>query len=336
MKSKVLFSILIPNYGYSKYVFDCLDSLVNQKNNSQFSYEIIMCDQSEDAIFNRLKKEVIEKYGNPVQIYHSSFKGLFKARHNLISKSNGEYVVFVDSDDFVTSDYLLTIYNLIDQNDSDVLIFSLAKCKENGEIIDTVNKSKIFNSIKNIDVKDYFLFSSNINSVCAKVFKKELYSFDDYKDVNFDIQNGEDFVFSYPIMKKANQISYYPEIKKYYYREVSSSLTHKLDFEVCKSVFYVKDKYIENQVLTQTQKRIRLEDLMRYYSASSQNLIRQKQINRKQFKEYSLILMNKIKNEGLNDTTFLTKKYSFIYRLIKLRSFFVIWIVFKFGSLRCR
>lgn len=330
--NKYTFSVLVPNYGYSKYIFDCLDSIVNQVNNSNFTYEIIVCDQSENDVFHKLSDEIINRYSDRVTLIHSDIRGLFRARHTLINHSSGEYIVFIDSDDFIDADYLQTLFNCLNRKNIDLLFVSLKKCDEKGKEI----ASSRLNSINSDNVKDYFLFSSYLNSACIKIFKKELYEISDYQNLDFDIKNGEDFVFTYPIVIRSKVVSYRPDIAKYNYRVVSTSMTHKFSFEECKRTILLKNDYLKGYKYTPLQSAIRLRDLINYLSVSTQFLIKQNGIDKKQFIDYYNLLCKLIKEEKLKNTAQLNKKQRIIYRLIKLKWRCALWKILKKASKRIK
>ena len=117
------FSVLIPNLGYSSFLFDCIDSIIKQTNTSGYTVEIILCDQSDEECYLRIAQECVEKYGNKVNIYHSEIKSLYRARHFLMSKTSGKYIVFVDSDDFFINGFLDHIHLYFLKNPNvDILI----------------------------------------------------------------------------------------------------------------------------------------------------------------------------------------------------------------------
>lgn len=117
MSSNTFFSILIPNLGYSPYIFQCLDSIFSQTDNGQFNYEVILCDQSDFNLFIQLEREINIKYSGRVQVYHSKIKSSYKARISLYQKALGDYILFIDSDDKLLDNALLTLYNLIKSTD---------------------------------------------------------------------------------------------------------------------------------------------------------------------------------------------------------------------------
>ena len=129
----IKFSVLIPNYGYSPYIFECLDSVVAQQNDGAFEYEIIMCDQSSLEVFDDIKQQVLQRYGDSkIHLIYSDIKGLLRARHTLIDKATGDYIVYIDSDDWVDINYLFQLSNCIIENDyPDLVITDYKKDDEN-------------------------------------------------------------------------------------------------------------------------------------------------------------------------------------------------------------
>ncbi len=229
---KINFSILIPNLGYSEYLFDCLKSISNQKNDGTFTFEVIVCDQSDETIYE-INKEKSSKILSEANIsfdyYRSEIKSLYFARHNLMSKANGEYIIFVDSDDLVSDDYLTNLsQTILENNKPDMVIFRFKKFSNDSCLSSTKTEENIFKKIS-YNPKSYFYYSSYINNVVTKVFKKELYSIDDYCDET-DHKIGEDKYFSYPLVKKTKTIVFNND-QWYLYRINETSMTHSLNFE---------------------------------------------------------------------------------------------------------
>ena len=152
-----MFSILIPNLGFSDVLFDCFKSVCFQKENSHFDYEIIVCDQSDNEVYEDIVKKADDSFGGKIKFIHSNIRSLFRARHTLMEYSRGDYIVFVDSDDFVADDYLESIYNdLKSFNFPDILIHHVSPCDYNGTLSE---KQSPFPSDIETNVMNYFLYS---------------------------------------------------------------------------------------------------------------------------------------------------------------------------------
>lgn len=111
------FSIIVPVYNVEKYIEKCLKSIYNQ---SFSDYEVIIVndgtkDKSRDLIMERCL------YDERFRLYDKENGGLSSARNEGMKHANGEYVIFIDSDDWIEIDYLCSIKNVIKKS-ADVLI----------------------------------------------------------------------------------------------------------------------------------------------------------------------------------------------------------------------
>ena len=110
-------SIIVPIYNVEKYVEVCVDSLMNQK--TSFAYEIILVDDgsTDDSgiICDRYSKR------ERVKIVHQNNKGLSGARNTGIKLAAGKYLSFVDSDDWVSPDYVNTLVSKAIEADADIV-----------------------------------------------------------------------------------------------------------------------------------------------------------------------------------------------------------------------
>ena len=103
------FSIIVPVYNVEKYIKKCLDSIINQ---SYKNFEVIIInDGSKDS-----SEEIIKKYKDSrIKYYKQDNQGLSMARNNGVLKSNGDYLLFVDSDDYINKDLLKVLNESLDK-----------------------------------------------------------------------------------------------------------------------------------------------------------------------------------------------------------------------------
>lgn len=120
-------SIIVPVYNVEKYIEDCLNSILNQ--NTEFKIEVIIIndgstDNSMDIIYsyeNKFKKFIIIEQEN---------KGLSNARNTGLKAASGEYILFLDSDDYIDLNCVDTSYRMCKINNLDKLSFGLRWCYE--------------------------------------------------------------------------------------------------------------------------------------------------------------------------------------------------------------
>ena len=116
---KIKLSIIVPCYKVEKYLPRCLDSLVNQ---TLKDIEIICInDGSPDNCINILKNYK-EKYGNKIVIIDKENEGVWRGRKDGVKKAKGEFICFVDSDDYVALDYAEKLYNAAISKNADISV----------------------------------------------------------------------------------------------------------------------------------------------------------------------------------------------------------------------
>lgn len=121
-------SIIIPVYNVADYLRKCVDSVLDQKFDD---YEVILVDDGcTDGVCPEICDEYQNSYSNRIRVIHQENKGLGGARNTGIAAANGEYLLFVDSDDYIASNTLNVLDRYIERFHADVYDFGFYICKE--------------------------------------------------------------------------------------------------------------------------------------------------------------------------------------------------------------
>ncbi|TLS80843.1 glycosyltransferase family 2 protein [Photobacterium damselae subsp. damselae] len=212
-KEKVEVSIIIPVYNSGKYLIKCLDSILKQEG---CSIEIIIInDGSTDN-----SCEIIEEFKDLDSRIISLYKdngGLSSARNAGIKLATGEYILHVDSDDWIEKDYCLDSYSFAKKNGLDIVITDMYTDYSDGDSKYTFgvknNKKQIMD---NLEVLDLWCDNNLISNCCNKLIKRELYL--NNKIIHpEDITLGEDLVTTIRLIAKSSKIG---SLKKPYYHYV--------------------------------------------------------------------------------------------------------------------
>lgn len=131
-----LVSIIVPIYNVEKYLRKCVDSLLKQ---SYSNIEILLIDDGSTDNSGRISDEY-SNYNN-VRVYHKENGGLSDARNFGIEHSKGEFLAFVDSDDYVTEDYILRMLDKIQKTDVDIVACSYYDISEDGQILGKIQST---------------------------------------------------------------------------------------------------------------------------------------------------------------------------------------------------
>lgn len=168
---KPLITIVVPVYNVETVVSKCLESLIKQ---TYQNIDIIIVNDGSTDNSLKICNDFTGK-DSRIKIYSKDNGGLSSARNYGISKSNGEYITFVDSDDYVGDTYIETLYSLLVDNNSDISMVGIAQVNQNGNIIDqhTPLKKDRFES-NNVFKKALYKNGFHYTMAQAKLFKKEL------------------------------------------------------------------------------------------------------------------------------------------------------------------
>lgn len=215
------FSIIIPVYGAEKYLRQCIDSVLCQ---SFRDFELILIDdQSPDNC-----PKICDEYAvsDPrVQVIHQQNAGAAAARNHGIKVAGGEYIMFLDSDDYWKDALALTrINDFINQFRCDVLCTNLSKVDENGN-----NQKSYFSPSDNINGKEAVLQSEKyISSPCIKIIRHSL-----FQAGELTFRQGvcsEDIDWSLRVALKADHITYV-DFDFYNYRQRRNSVSNNMNLK---------------------------------------------------------------------------------------------------------
>ena len=218
-------SVIIPVFNVEKYLKECLLSVVNQT----FQDIEILCinDGSTDNSLNIL--EEFKKKDSRIKIITQKNHGLGASRNVGLKNAKGKYIYFLDSDDYIDLKTLEILYENIESNKSDIVLFKLQSFDNNSihkrgvgfkidEIFDNVDFDMF--TFDYHDVKKHVLNSSY--SACLKLYKKEF--LDRYDDFYFPEEIlFEDVLFHVKVMLRASEISFVND-SLYYYRSNPQSI----------------------------------------------------------------------------------------------------------------
>lgn len=214
MDSDLLISVIIPVHNTSKYLNTCLDSIL--KNDYKNIEIIVVEDNSDDDSLNILK--AYEKKYKNISLHHNNKTlGQSVSRNIGLAYAKGDYISFIDSDDYISYTMYFNMVNQIIKNDfPDVIETDLIFVKDNhyyGKDLSfaNTNKSDVIN------IKEDILNVSP--SVCNKLFRKDL--IDDYRFIN---TKWEDIAFTTNMYIKSNKIVRTFN-KDYFYRKTLSGVS---------------------------------------------------------------------------------------------------------------
>ena len=143
MNEDCLVSVIVPVYNVAPYLKRCIKSILNQ---SYAKLEVILVDDGSTDGSGKICDKLKET-DNRIMVIHQANKGLSGARNTGIDNCHGQYVCFVDSDDYVHPDYVRYLYDMCQNNDCEIGICYHYITEEDNYYKD-VDKDKIINAEK--------------------------------------------------------------------------------------------------------------------------------------------------------------------------------------------
>lgn len=211
MPKKPLISVVVPVYNVEGYIKRCIDSIRNQTIKD---IEIILIDDGSTDNSGKICDD-FSKFDNRIFVYHTKNKGVSSARNLGIACANGEYIGFVDSDDYIENNMYEFLYNNIKKY-----------CAE----ISVCGRNNIYDRYTKEDKQFFKICTSEEAIICEIIHEgysscNKLYSKKILQGIEFDVKiiNGEDRLFVFESFCKSKCIVYdFLPLYNYYHRSYSA------------------------------------------------------------------------------------------------------------------
>lgn len=213
------FSIIVPVYNVEKYLAKCLDSILNQ---SFQDFEIIVVNDGSPDNSQAIIDEYAKNHPDKIKAFIKENGGLSDARNFGIQRAQGDYLLFVDSDDYLSTKALEGIKTEIENHEPDVIGFELVTVNEKDERIELLSRPSLSAVtgeeaiIALVDSKEYF------ESAWGYAYRTEY-----WKSSGYEFMKGiyhEDFALIPLVILRAQKVSCL-NLEAYYYVSTDNSIT---------------------------------------------------------------------------------------------------------------
>lgn len=322
-------SIIVPVYNVEKYISQCLDSLVNQ---TYKNIQIIIVidgtkDNSEKIVLSYAKND------SRIQIFsRSENKGLLATRQEGLSYATGDYITFVDSDDWIDLDMIEKMIYHVEKTNAEIIKCGYYREFENSQELfqlTPIDKT-IYQKQFNDEFYPILLEKTSFNNICTELIKREII---DISKIDTSVSMGEDLLFNLYLYPKIKKVMLLEECY-YHYRYNDNSITTNISLE--KSIKNFTDLLKVNEMVKMIvikQNDLNLKKLfdirmIKFLWDQSIRIVSIKQLTRKEsiklIKERleTNINVNKMESRSIKDKIIayavLKKKASWIYWYAKL------------------
>lgn len=210
VQKEFLISVIIPAYNSENYIKRCLESILVQ---TYTNYELIVVDDGSTDNTLKICRE-LQNQNEKIKIIEKENGGVSSARNVGLANTKGEYIAFIDSDDYVSKEYLEILVRMTKINNAEMSICGVLDRLENGKIL---NKSKEITDVLTTEdaVKFYLRSEYFFGTMWAKLIRKDVFEGIFF---NENIQRGEDFDIFLRLLLKCKRINI--DTKKYCYNYI--------------------------------------------------------------------------------------------------------------------
>ena len=236
-----LISIIVPVYNTEQYLTKCVESIQNQ---TYPNIEIILVDDESPDGSPKLCDELAEKDGR-IKVIHQKNRGLGGARNSGKHASHGDYIAFVDSDDYIEPDMYEKMYQILLERDAQII--SSGFIRESEDEVKIAGYPDEVLSSKDAIVKLVKFNQAGGNSACNKLFARNT-----IMDIDFpEHRLWEDMLVMYKIFEKAINVAT-TSYSGYHYVQRGSSIIHdNRGIDECKRVeaFFERATMLEEKYM---------------------------------------------------------------------------------------
>ncbi len=325
-KKTPFFSIIVPVYKTEQYIHQCLDSILSQ---TYSNFEAILVDDGSPDNCGSICDEYAAR-DSRIRVVHKQNGGLVSARKAGLAESSGEYIVNVDSDDYIETDLLEQLSQVAEKHQPEAVLYNIKQFSQS-DVSPLKNLLPDgFYSNESIKLIRQNLINNNkaeqviLYNLCAMCVKKEKY-FSFQNSVPQGISIGEDLAVSAPMLASCSSI-YMLDYFGYYYRYNPTSIMNTFNVNEISQIKQLLS-HLSASLGSEYEQRLNIYALTHYFSFIDRGIAN---LGYKEYRKlikntYDKELFSRIQNATCNGNL----KTRVLFTLIKSRCFTILWILRK-------
>lgn len=243
----VEFSFIVPVYNVAAYLRQCVDSIISQ----EASYEIILVNDGSTDESPVICDEYAMLYPDKIRVIHKKNGGLSDARNAGIKIAQGNYLLFVDSDDYISETFLEEIKQTDIDFTADVIFLEIQKVFPDGRITPHGNAYQREHFLKQ-DKRDVIGNLARLpkfpGSACDKLVRRALF---ESNDLYFETGLlSEDIDWTIRLYLCAETFDHYSGSYYFYRQNREGSISYNVGLENIESLLYILEKWVNNKGLS--------------------------------------------------------------------------------------
>lgn len=320
------FSIIVPVYKTEQYIHQCVESIINQ---TYTDFEAVLVDDGSPDSCPQICDEYAAK-DNRIKVVHKQNGGLVSARKAGLEECVGKYIINIDSDDYIASDYLERFTEIILRHSPDIIINGVTFFSESGQ---TVKKPLIpaglyekdnLKTIHDNIICDSFGQQNLEYGIALAAVERQIYTTFQLS-VDQNISRGEDLAVTAPILANSKSV-YILDSCGYFYRDNPTSIMNTFRRNEPEQIKLICS-YLKSKLGSEYQNKLNLYAASHYFDFLDRAMLIMS------LKEYKQLIKETLDDElsqqikharvkGLSST-------ALIFMLLRYRLFGMLWLLRK-------
>ena len=244
----MFYSVLIPVYNVIQYLEECVYSVLNQNEDD---LEIILLDDGSTDGSGELCDKLKNKYTNIIRVIHKENEGLLLTRRRGLKESKGDWIVHLDSDDYMMPNVLKNVRNAIEETGADLIIGKVAYGENDGKTIKQYsripfkNKEDFNKDNKNILIQQ-FLVGGYLTAIYQKIANRKIIDIESDYSMFSSVSISEDYLQTFPLLNNSKH-AIYLDVPFVFYRKNNESMTKKNNYKSYQNSFWSKLTVFEQE-----------------------------------------------------------------------------------------
>lgn len=237
-----LISVIVPMYNAEEHIYDCIMQIIHQ---TYQNFEIILINDGSTDDTEKVCLE-LQKHYPQIRYYYQQNLGAGAARNKGIEVCKGDYIAFVDADDYLSSEYFEELISLIIKLEVQLSCCSCIKGPQKN--VEKFLRNRPLGNTKELSQKE---------AIASLFYRKEIRGYPVIKLIEAtlirqakfptDLRLGEDFIFVYELLKNVDQVAYTSK-ELYYYVQNSKGITHNVKAVDMKLLWERLKMIMENEI----------------------------------------------------------------------------------------
>lgn len=257
-------SIVVPIYNVEAFLPRCIDSL---KNQTYHNIEIILVDDESPDRCGEIAEEYAAK-DDRIKVIHQKNKWLGGARNSGLKIATGEYVLFVDSDDYIHEETCEKLLSYVKKMQVDLLLFDFYNVDQEGKVSSNnsidIQAERIFRGKEVQELLYPFIISTHtVNSACMKIYKRSVLI---DNEIYFDevIRYAEDYEFCLRLFPVIRSFAY---VNKpfYFYVQNDNSIMHVHDPKMGEkfvTLYKLRESFLKRENIASSENKEKSAELL--------------------------------------------------------------------------